>query len=70
MPLGRTESCSERLFLRCRRKELKEFDERTESGRKFQIVRAVALKKLALLADVVQQFAVCDESPPWSRHLD
>jgi len=21
------------------------------------------------LADVVQQFAVCDESPPWSRHL-
>ena len=22
------------------------------------------------LADVVQQFAVCDESPSWSRHLD
>jgi len=22
------------------------------------------------LADVVQQFAVCDESPPWSWHLD
>ena len=22
------------------------------------------------LADVVQQFAICDESPPWSRHLD